>query len=198
MILIGVRILRKFIHFPAPHFVSYFLDSKLRKKIQSADLLLERSGIKAGMKVLELGCGSGAYTIDIARAVGQNGTVFSLDIQQEMLDKLESKLSKNENKDINNVKLILGNAYELPFHDQFIDAILLITVLQEIPDKHKALIEAKRVLKNDGRIAITELLVDPDYPLEKYTIKQVEHAGFLMEKSEGNLMNYTIRFRKAN
>ena len=198
MILIGVRILRKFIHFPAPHFVSYFLDSKLRKKIQSADLLLERSGIKAGMKVLELGCGSGAYTIDIARAVGQNGTVFSLDIQQEMLDKLESKLSKNENKDINNVKPILGNAYELPFHDQFIDAILLITVLQEIPDKHKALIEAKRVLKNDGRIAITELLVDPDYPLEKYTIKQVEYAGFLMEKSEGNLMNYTIRFRKAN
>ena len=197
MILIGVRILRKFVHFPAPAFIFYFLDSKLRKRIQPANLLIERSGVKAGMNVLELGCGSGAYTIDLARAISQKGNLHSLDIQQIMLDKVRSKLLKIENTDVKNVKLILGNAYELPFQDQLFDLILFITVLQEIPDKHRALIEAKRVLKDNGRITITELLVDPDYQSKKTTITQVEKVGFTLEKIEGTIMNYTIRFKKA-
>ena len=197
MILVGVRILRKFVHFPAPPFVRYFLDSNLRRKMQSPLLVIERSGIKEGMKVLEIGCGSGAFTPYIARAVGEKGTVYSLDIQQKMLGQLYKKLQKEENKDIDNVKLILGNAYELPFEDQAIDVVTFITVLQEIPDKAKALIEARRVLKKDGKLAITELLVDPDYPLRKTTIKQVANAGFEVARNEGNLINYTICFDKT-
>lgn len=197
MILIGARILRKFVHFPAPHFVSYFLDSSLRRKMQPPLLVIERSGIKEGMKVLEIGCGSGAFTPYIARVVGKKGIVYSLDIQQKMLDRLYRKLQKEENKDIDNVKLILGNAYDLPFEEQSIDIVTFITVLQEIPDKAKALIEARRVLKKGGKLAITELLVDPDYPLRKTTIKQVMKAGFEVAKNEGNLINYTICFYKT-
>jgi ubiquinone/menaquinone biosynthesis C-methylase UbiE len=115
-----------------------------------------------------------------------------------MLDQVNRKLSKEENKDIKNVKVLLGNAYELPLEDQSIDTISLITVLQEIPDKHKALIEARRVLRQDGRVAITELLVDPDYPSRKKTIRQVTKEGFEVEADEGNLFNYTIRFKKAH
>src|SRR5665647_537455 len=126
MIIIGVRILRKFVHFPAPPFVRYFLDSSLRRKMQPPLLVIERSGIKEGMKVLEIGCGSGAFTPYIARAVGKKGTAYSLDIQQKMLDQLYKKLQKEENKDIDNVKLILGNAYELPFEGQSIDVVTFI------------------------------------------------------------------------
>jgi ubiquinone/menaquinone biosynthesis C-methylase UbiE len=198
MILIGVRVLRKFVHFPAPPFISYFLDSNLRRKMQPPLLVIKRSGIKEGIKVLEIGCGSGAFTPYIARAVGKKGFMYSLDIQQKMLDRLYKKLQKEENKDINNVKLILGNAYGLPFEDQSIDVVTFITVLQEIPDKAKALIEASRVLKKDGKLAITELLVDPDYPLRKTTIKQVVKAGFAVALDEGNLINYTICFNKTD
>ena len=197
MIIIGVGILRKFVHFPAPPFVRYFLDSNLRRKMQSPLLVIERSGIKEGMKVLEIGCGSGAFTPYIARVVDKKGTVYSLDIQQKMLGQLYKKLQKEENKDIDNVKLILGNAYELPFENQSIDVVIFITVLQEIPDKAKALIEARRVLKKDGKLAITELLVDPDYPLRKTTIKQVTKTGFEVARNEGNLINYTICFDKT-
>jgi ubiquinone/menaquinone biosynthesis C-methylase UbiE len=195
--LIAARILKRFVHFPAPPYVRHFLDSSIRKKMQPASLVIERRGLREGTKVLEIGRGSGAYTLDIARAVGEHGIVYALDIQQSMLDQLNRELSKEENKDIRNVKVLLGNAYELPFEDQSIDAIFLITVLQEIPDKHKALIEAGRVLKQDGRIAITELLVDPDYPLRKTTTRQVTEAGFEVEADEGNFFNYTIRFKKA-
>lgn len=195
--LIVGRILKRFVHFPAPPYVRHFLDSNLRKKMQPASLVIVRSGIIEGTKVLEIGCGSGAYTLDIARAVGEHGIVYALDIQQSMLDQVNRKLSKEENKDIRNVEVLLGNAYKLPFEDQSIDTISLITVLQEIPDKHKALLEAGRVLKQDGRIAITELLVDPDYPSRKKTTKQLTEAGFEVEADEGNFLNYTIRFKKA-
>ena len=73
----------------------------------------------------------------------------------------------------------------------------MITVLQEIPDKRKVLTEAKRVLKPDGRLAVTELLLDPDYRSRKTTTRQVTEAGFAVEAYEGNLFNYTIRFKKA-
>jgi len=190
------RILKRFVHFPAPPFVRYFLDSRLRKWMQPASLLIARSGIKKGSTVLEIGCGSGAYTLDMARAVGKDGIVYALDIQQSMLDHVDRKLSKEQNRDIKNVKLVLGNAYELPFDDQSIDAISMITVLQEIPDKQKALAEMARVLKHDGRVAVTELLVDPDYRSRKRTTKQVTAAGLEVEADEGNLFNYTIRFKK--
>jgi ubiquinone/menaquinone biosynthesis C-methylase UbiE len=150
-----------------PPFVGYFLDSNSRRKMQPPDEVIKRSGIKRGMTILEIGCGSGAYTTFIARAVGDKGIVHALDIQPKMLQQLQSKLDKDENKDIHNIKLKLGSAYELPFPDHSIDLVCMITVLQEIPDRLKALNEVKRVLKPGGTLAITELLIDPDYPLNR-------------------------------
>ena len=194
MVVIGARIARKFFKFPAPSFIGYFLDSNFRRRIQPPDKLIKRSGIKKDMTVLEIGCGSGAYTTSVAREIGDKGIVYALDIQPKMLQQLQNKLGKNENKDIHNIKLILGSAYELPFEDHSIDLIYMIAVLQEIPDKLKALKEVKRVLKPKGILAITELLIDPDYPLKRTTIRMVTSAGFELDKVEGNLLNYTIRF----
>ncbi len=194
MAIIGARILRKFIHFPAPSFVSYFLDSKLRKKMQPPDMLVKRSGITGNMTVLEIGCGSGAYTTFIGREVGDKGIVYALDIQTKMLHKLQNKLHYVEYEGITNITAILGNAYSLPFQDNSIELVCMITVLQEIPDKTRALKEVKRVLKNNGTLAITELLVDPDYPWKRTTIRMASGAGFKLQQVQGNLFNYTITF----
>lgn len=150
------------------------------------------------MTVLEIGCGNGAYTPFIGRAVGDKGVVYALDIQSKMLQELKTKLDKPEFKDINNIKTILGNAYELPFEDHSIDLICMITVLQEIPDKARALKEAKRVLKNKGILAVTELLVDPDYPWKKTTVRMVTSAGFTLQQIQGGALNYTITFSSDN
>jgi ubiquinone/menaquinone biosynthesis C-methylase UbiE len=198
MAIIGARILRKFVHFPAPPFVAYFLDSKLRRKMQPPEELIKRSGIARNMTVLEIGCGSGAYTTHISRAVGNKGIVYALDIQPKMLQRLQNKLNKIENKDITNIKTILGNAYELPFGDHSIDLVCMITVLQEIPDKLRSLKEVKRVLKTKGILAVTELLVDPDYPWKKTTVRMVTDAGFKLQQAQGNTLNYTITFAPDN
>jgi len=195
MVVIGVRILRKFVHFPAPFFVGYFLDSNFRRRLQPPDKLIKRSGISPNITVLEIGCGSGAYTSLIAREVGEQGRVYALDIQSTMLKQFRDKLDREENKDIHNVAPILGNAYELPFENHAIDLVCMITVLQEIPDRLKALKEVMRVLKPKGILAVTEFLPDPDYPLKKTTKRIVTSAGFSTEKENGDLWNYTIRFK---
>jgi ubiquinone/menaquinone biosynthesis C-methylase UbiE len=190
------KLVRKLYPFPAPAFIGRLLDSGYRRRIQPPSQLIERSGIKKGMKVLDLGCGSGAFTPFIARTVGEKGKVYALDIQADMLKQLENKLSKRENRDIKNIKLIEGNAYELPFEDNSLDVVNMVAVLQEIPDRYRALHEVKRVLKPGGILAVTELFPDPDYPWKSTTIKQGEGNGFVVDKVSGNFFNYTVRFKK--
>jgi ubiquinone/menaquinone biosynthesis C-methylase UbiE len=176
--------------------MGWFLDSSLRKALQSPRRVIERSGIREGMTALDLGCGSGAFVTGFARAVGEHGRVYALDMQEEMLHQLQRKLSRPEHADIKNIRLIAAKAYELPFRDASIDACFAVTALQEIPDGKRALGEIRRILKPGGLLAVTEFLVDPDYALRSTTIKLVTGAGFSIDGAAGNLWNYTVRFRK--
>lgn len=191
-----LRTVRKLWHFPAPAFTGRFLDSDIRRWRQPPNKLIERSGIKQGMTVLDLGCGSGAFTTFVAKAVGEQGKVYAVDIQPKMLQQLERKLAKPENQDIRNIELKETSAYELPFEDETLDLVYMVTVLQEIPDRGRALREIKRVLKPSGILAVSELLPDPDYPLRSTTVKMCQLEGFVLEEDLGNLWNYTVRFRK--
>ncbi len=190
------RIVKRFYHRPAPAFIGRLLDSRLRHRRQPPRRTLERSGIKPGMKVLDLGCGGGALTTEAARMVGEHGKVYALDIQPAMLKQLERKLARPENQDIKNVELKLASAYDLPFEDESLDAVFMVAVLQEIPDRNRTLREIKRVLKPVGILAITEILPDPDYPLRSTTIKQCQREGFVLDASFGNFFDYTVRFKK--
>ncbi len=192
---IFLRIIRKFIPSPAPAFIGRILDSDLRRKMQSPEKVIQRSGIQKGMQVLEVGCGSGAITTFVARAVGNKGNVYALDIQPEMLQQLENKLSQPENKDIINIKLIESSAYDLPFDDNSLDLVFMVTVFGEIPDHNKALQEIKRVLKPGGILAITEMFLDPDYLLKSTVTKKGGKAGLILDEISGSFWDYTIRFK---
>jgi ubiquinone/menaquinone biosynthesis C-methylase UbiE len=193
---IFIRIVRRYAKFPAPAFIGSFLDSGFRKLLQPPARIITDSGIKPGMRVLEIGCGSGAFTIDAARAAGQAGKVYALDIQDDMLSKLRAKLSRPENSEIRNVELIKKSAYDLPFEGNSLDIVFMVTVFQEIPDKQRALQEIKRVLKPGGILAVSEFLPDPDYPWRSTTRKMVSKEGLQIDAVCGNLWSYTVRFRK--
>lgn len=192
-----IRVVRHYINFPAPAFIGRFLDSDLRRMLQPADKLIQRSSIIPGMHVLEIGCGSGAFTTFIARKVGEEGNVDALDIQPAMLAQFREKLLSAECADIHNVTLHEGNAYALPFNAHTFDVVYMVTVLPEIPDQHRALIEVARVLKPTGILAVTEFLVDPDYPLCSETIQRGMGAGFDVVGVYGNLWNYTVQLKQT-
>ena len=193
---IAAGIVRKMFRFPAPAFIGTFLDSDFRRAFQPPGPLVERSGIREGMTVLEVGCGSGAYTTYVARAVGPEGRVCALDIQAAMLRQLKEKLGKPAYQDIQNVELYERSAYDLPFDDETFDVVYMITVLPEIPDPGRALAEARRVLKAGGKLAVSEFLPDPDYPLQSTTVKVGQAAEFTVDAVLGNFWTYTVRFTR--
>ncbi len=192
-----LRLVRRNWHFPAPSIITVFLNSRLRAKMQDPERLIERSGIKPGDHVLEIGCGGGFFLPYAARAVGAEGQVYGLDIAEDMLERSLDHLAKVPVEIRGRVKLVQRSAYELPFDDASLDVVFLVAALMVVPDPPRCLREVRRVLKPEGVLAVSEFMPDPDYPSRRITIRTVEGAGFAVEAVEGNAWAYTIRFRKA-
>jgi len=195
-IMVWYRLDHKLRSRPAPPWLGWLLRSSFRQFLQSPHSVVRRSGIRPGTKVLELGCGSGCFTMEASMAVGEEGRVYAVDLQKGMLRHLQRRLAGNGYCHLENVELVQAGAYCLPFDHGSLDMTLLVTVLPEIPDRVRALGEVHRVLRPGGILAVTEFLPDPDYPLRSTTIRTCERAGFVLDSSEGNLWSYTVRFRK--
>jgi ubiquinone/menaquinone biosynthesis C-methylase UbiE len=155
--------------------------------------VLDRVGIQPGERVLELGPGPGAFTVDAARRAQPGGSLIAVDIQPQMIAAVDTKVEEAE---ITNVETRVGSAYELPLDDDSIDRAFLVTVLPEIPDRQRALAELHRVLKPGGTLSITEEFLDPDYPLARTTVRWTAAAGFELAQRHGDWWAYTLNFRK--
>ena len=129
----------------------------------------------------------------MARRVGETGCVYAIDIQESIVSALSEKV---EQRGITNISARQASAYTLPFSDQYFDRIYMVAVLGEIPDKQRALSEFKRVLKDDGLLAIGEFLPDPDYPRRKTVVAWCQESGFILSDQYGNLLHYLLLFIK--
>ncbi len=190
-----LRLVRRNWHFPAPAFITVFLNSRLRGRLQNPRKLVERSGIRAGQRVLEIGCGGGFFLPYAAPAVGEDGRVYGLDIAADMLARCRKHLLRFPIEINQRVELLQKSAYELPFDDGSLDVVYLVAALMEIPDPQRCLLEARRTLKPDGVLAVSEFLPDPDYPGRRATIRCAGKASFTVEAVEGNFWAYTVRFK---
>ncbi len=188
-----IRLVRRYIKFPAPSFITVILDSRLRKAIQPPEQVIGWMDIRKGMTVLELGPGAGTFTVVAARHAGPDGRVYAIDIQPEMIAKVQARVDA---MGLSNVTARVASAYELPMPDASVDRLYLVTVLAEIPDKPRALAEFRRVLKPGGLLAVGEFLPDPDYPLRRTTKRWCETAGFLPAGGFGSLLHYLLLFAK--
>lgn len=181
---------------PVSAATSPVLDSGFRQKIQPPSKIIKASGIKRGMKVVDLGCGSGAYTLEIAKVLGEGSEVYAVDLQEEMLRKLEAKLEKADDSNMACISAFVGDAEDLPFDDSSVDAVFITSTLQEFGDKEKALKEIKRVLRDASSLIISEVAFDIDYYMQSTVCKMARNAGFHLYDIKGDFFNYTARFIK--
>ena len=146
-----------------------------------------------GERVLEVGPGTGYYTIDVARELMPGGTLEVLDVQRQMLDHTMRRATA---AGVTNIVPSRGDARLLPYEDATFDAAFLVTVLGEVPDQDLALREVNRVLKNGGRLVVGELFGDPHMvPLGSLRRKS-ERAGFSFDRQVGSRLAYFALLHK--
>jgi ubiquinone/menaquinone biosynthesis C-methylase UbiE len=143
-----------------------------------------------GERVLEVGPGTGYYTLDMAAWVGDGGTVEIFDLQQEFLDHVMQRAAE---RGLANVVPTQGDATALPYEAASIDAVVLTAVLGEIPDPVAALREVRRVLAPGGRLIVGELFGDPHFTTLASLRRQAAEAGLALEQRSGNWFGYFAR-----
>ena len=132
------------------------LDTPLRRFLYRPDRLAERF-VQPGDRVLDFGCGPGFFTREFARRVGENGQVFSVDLQEEMLAILRGKLEPEGLLPRIRTHRCMPDAIGLPpgLNGSF-DAAFAIFVVHEVPDPAALFREIGALLKPGGTLFYTE------------------------------------------
>jgi SAM-dependent methyltransferase len=117
------------------------------------------ASLKEGERVLDLGSGAGFDCFLAAKKVGKTGKVIGVDMTPEMLEKARGNAKKGG---YTNVEFRLGEIENLPVADNSVDIIISNCVINLVPDKEKAFKEIHRVLKKDGKIYLSDIVLLED------------------------------------
>jgi ubiquinone/menaquinone biosynthesis C-methylase UbiE len=147
-----------------------------------------------GERLLEIGVGTGYYSLDMATWVEPEGKLELFDLQQEFLDHVMRGAAE---RGLTNLVPTQGDATALPYADASVDAVILTAVLGEIPDSDAALREIRRVLKPDGRLVVGELFGDPHFTTRAALERQGAAAGLRLEERSGNWFGFFARLAPA-
>ena len=157
--------------------------------------LREALAPQPGETLLEVGPGTGYYTLPVAQWLGPTGALHIVDIQRQMLDHTMRRASE---QGITNIQTCEADARRLPYEDASFDGAYLVTVLGEVPDQDAALRQLRRVLKPTGRLVAGELLGDPHMVTERTLRRRAQAAGFRLDRRVGPPFGYFAVLRPAD
>ncbi len=147
--------------------------------------------LREGMHVADFGAGSGHYSIAAAKKVGDTGTVFAIEVQKELLDRITEEATR---QNVNNIKVLWGDIEHLKgtrLRDQSIDAVIVSNVLFQVEHKQGMIQEISRILVPGGMVLCIDwsesfggLGPAPDHVVQQETAQKLfTDAGFTITQS---------------
>jgi ubiquinone/menaquinone biosynthesis C-methylase UbiE len=163
------------------------LDFAFRKLLQNPGRIL-RPYIREGMTALDLGCGPGFFTLEMARLAGSSGKAIAADLQEGMLEKVKAKLQHAALAGRIQFHRCLADRIGLA---ETCDFILVFYMFHEVPDQARFLAEIRSLLKPGGRV----LLAEPKWHV---TPKEFQQAIVVMEQAGFKVLDRPkIRFSRT-
>lgn len=128
--------------------------------------------------MLDFGCGTGCFTVQIARLVGALGRVYALDCFPQQL---EIVVGRARDQGLANIQTILSDC-DTGLPDRSVDTVWMCDVFHEIPQKQTVLLELRRVLRDDGALVIYDGMRD----------RVLDHTEgmFSLEKDDGKFFQF--------
>jgi ubiquinone/menaquinone biosynthesis C-methylase UbiE len=148
---------------------------------------------RLGERLLEVGPGTGYYTLPVAGWLAPDGRLDVLDVQPKMLD---HTMRRAREQGVEGIEPTLADARELPFEDGIFDGAYPVTVLGEVPDQEAALRELRRVVRPGGRIVVGELFGDPHMVSRSALGRRAAEAGLRVERTLGGRLWHFTRLAR--
>lgn len=160
-----------------PVWVGYFLSNPVRKLFQNPKKMLGPY-VKEGMKVLDIGCAMGFFSLPLAEMAGRNGSVICVDIQEKMIKSLEKRARKAGLSDRIETRICRDDSLGLGDLKEQIDFALASAVVHEVPDAFSFFSQIFETIKPTGRFLVVEPrghVSEKDFEI---TISAAEQNGF--------------------
>ncbi|MEW6302553.1 MAG: class I SAM-dependent methyltransferase [Verrucomicrobiota bacterium] len=141
-----------------------WLERPEREEEEKPDAMVEALKLKSGDVVADIGAGTGYVSWRMAQKVGENGTVFAVDIQPEMLELLAKKMA---GRGVKNVKGVLGTITDPKLPENAVDLVVMVDVYHEFSHPYEMMSAICKSLKPGGRVVFVEYRAeDPEVPIK--------------------------------
>ena len=158
-------------------------DNPLRRRFDDPIKTLKSAGLKPGLRVLEVGCGPGFFTIPAADIVGNEGVVYALDVHPRAIGRVQKKI---QSKGIKNVRTMLTNASDIGLPGQSIDLAFMFGLPYIIGGQKIVIREIHRILKPGGIVSYKKTR-----GAEKKLIEDLRKQGLIYSGKQKKILFFT-------
>ncbi len=143
---------------------------------------VDQFDLSAGEYIADFGSGSGEFAVEMARRIGPEGRVFAFDIRPAALQVLQSKSKSQGLNNIRPIRADLEKEHSTGVSERKMDMVLIHNVIFQVKDKAAVLSEARRILKENGRVVAVEWQKDSPLGPPKNTRLDKGELRVLFEK----------------